>query len=178
MSNVKLPTAFLSSINAVVVALPFFVGSLTAQTALRDLSNRKDILISLERSASMGDEPTYRLDISGDGRVIYHGSRNVFVRGSRTGHISRVALVALVEEFYRAHFWELNDRYASAATDQPTSVIIMKTGSDAKRVSDYGGQVNRVAPEALIQLENKIDEITNSKKWVKGSRLRRLFHWR
>jgi hypothetical protein len=94
MSNVKLPTAFLSSINAAIVALPFFVGSLTAQTALRDLSNRKDILISLERSASMGDEPTYRLDISGDGRVIYHGSRNVFVRGSRTGHISRVALVA------------------------------------------------------------------------------------
>jgi hypothetical protein len=178
MSKVKVPIAFFSLVNVVAIALSFPAGSLTAQTALGDQCNRKDILISLERSASMGDEPTYRLDISGDGRVTYRGSRNVFVRGSRTGHISRAALDALVEEFYRAHFWELNDSYASAATDQPTSVVIMKTGSDAKRVVDCGGQSNSVAPEALIHLENKIDEITNSKKWVKGSRLRKLFYWK
>ena len=143
-----------------------------------DFNNLKQVTVLLERGDPMGGGPSYRLEISGDGTVRYTGLMNVFVRGKRTGRISEGAFEKLLDEFRSAHFAELHDDYPSPATDQPWCVVTVASGSYAKRISEIGGQMNRVAPENLIRLEDKIDELANSKKWVRGSRLRRLLHWR
>ena len=131
----------------------------------------------------MGWGPSYVLSISGDGRVRYEGYAGVFTKGKRTAHISKVAMDQLVEEFRKAYFFELQDAYRSAATDLPVCITQFQAGTDSKKIVDYGlsssnqDGLRSGAPQELLQLEKRIDEIAGSKKWVEGSRLRRLLHW-
>lgn len=104
----------------------------------------------------------------------------------RMGHIPDAAVLQLIEEFRIARFFELQD-YQSAATDLPVCITEFQVGTIRKRVVDYGfsssvpdtsDDSRSGAPETLTQLERRIDEIADSKKWVKGPWLRRLLYWR
>lgn len=133
-----------------------------------------------------GDGPTYLLTISGDGTVQYEGRAGVFVRGKRTGHISNSAVKQLVEEFRKAHFFELQDSYSSHATDLPGRVVTLQAGPISKHVVDLGFHDSGAdspdgflsgAPQSLIELENRIEVLANVRRWVKGHWFQRLFHW-
>ena len=129
--------------------------------------------------------PSYKLVILGDGTVQYEGYGGVFTRGRRVGKASYTAVSQLIEEFRKASFFDLGN-YRSAATDLPVSITGFQVGSIRKEVVDYGlasadpgmppGFASG-APEALVQLEKRIDEIANSRKWVKGSLARRVLRW-
>lgn len=117
--------------------------------------------------------------------VQYEGYGGVFTKGKRAGRISENAMNQLIEEFRKARFFELSN-YQSAATDLPVCVTQFKIGETIKEVVDYGLSPSRPdainglssgAPKELLELEDRIDEIANSKKWVKGSLPRRLLHW-
>jgi uncharacterized protein DUF6438 len=168
-----------------LIAAPAFVQSGLGQTAFPDITNLSEVTMSLRRADGMGGGPSYQLVISGDGAVRYEGYANVFIRGKRIGHISRSAVKTLIEEFRNARFFELHD-YESAATDLPGRVTQFQVGATIKRVDDYGlspslpgvpDGFSSGAPKRLIELENRIDEIVNSRRWVKGPLFRRLLHW-
>jgi hypothetical protein len=103
--------------------------------------------------------------------------------GRRTAHISTFAMGQLIEEFRKALFFELQDAYRSAATDLPVCIIQFQAGTNSKKIVDYGlsssdqDGFRSGAPQALLQLEGRIDQLVESKKWVEGSWLRRLLHW-
>jgi len=156
------------------------------QTSFPEIKDPKDITVTLQRAAGLSGSPSYKLVVSGDGTVRYEGYGAVHARGVRTSQISRDAVNQLIEEFRKAHFFELHD-YRSTATDLPGCRVSLQVGSISKEVLDYGLKSPQSdlpegftsgAPEALVQLENRIDEIANSRKWVKGSVLRRILHLR
>lgn len=122
-----------------------------------------DVVITLERTACRGICPVYKLTIYEDGRVIYEGEEFVSVTGKQTSRISSDKVKELIDEFYKIDYFSLKDRYEALITDLPTTITSIAIGEQTKRVENYAG-----APKKLNELETKIDEITNSKKWVEG----------
>jgi uncharacterized protein DUF6438 len=162
---------------------PIVVHPTSSQSAFSDIKHVENVVIVLKRGGGMGWGPSYLLSISGDGSVTYKGYAGVFIKGKRTAHISKIAMNQLIEEFRNAHFFELQDAYQSAATDLPGCVTEFQTGTNRKKIVDYGlsstdqDGLRSGAPQALLELEKRIDEIVGSKRWVQGSWLRRLLHW-
>ena len=123
-----------------------------------------DVTITLERNMCMGTCPVYSLEIFGNGTVVYDGNRFVNVTGQQISNISQDRVRDLVEEFYKINYFSLNDKYDQVViTDQRTVTTSIDTNGSYKSVFDNHGAI---APEGLRALEDKIDEITNSNKWI------------
>jgi hypothetical protein len=123
-----------------------------------------NITIRMERGMCMGTCPVYSLDIFGNGTVVYEGERFVNVTGKQVSRIPDDEVKELVKEFYRMNYFSLNNTYNKIVkTDQPTVLTSINVNGTSKSIFDNLGAI---APEGLRMLENKIDEITNSSKWV------------
>ena len=118
-------------------------------------------IITLERTACFGTCPIYSLTISGDGKVVYTGENYVTVTSTQTGQISPVTFKELVDEFYKINYFSLQDEYTANITDMPTTITSLTINGKTKKIEDYFN-----APEELKKLEQKIDEVANSKQWV------------
>lgn len=143
----------------------------------------RSLSITLERSACYGSCPDYRVEIKGDGEVVFtsraepvdeaaamHRAWNVsgvLVPGRHVSRIDRSALEALVERFRQAHFFGLKDSYQAGVTDNPTYVLTFQTGRHRKRVVDYVGNMVGM-PEAMSALEDEVDRVAGTGRWVKG----------
>jgi hypothetical protein len=125
---------------------------------------RKNVVITLERTACYGICPDYKITIYGDGKVEYKGNMFVKVKGQQTSKISLDKVKELIDEFYKINYFSLKDRYYDPVTDLPTTITSISINGKSKRVEDYCCD----APKELRELEDKIDEITESEKWVKG----------
>lgn len=143
-----------------IVSLIYLYPQLTQPPKPAEFS---DVVITLERTACFGTCPVYKLTIYGDGRVVYEGERFVNVTGTQNSQISQEKIKELVDEFYAINYFALKDKYDAPITDMPTTITSITIGGKTKKVVNYYG-----APKKLDELENKIDEITDSKKWVKG----------
>jgi hypothetical protein len=124
-------------------------------------SANQPIVITLERTACFGACPVYSLRITTDGRIEYEGRRFVRVVGKATARVPPEAVSELVAEFERIHYFDLEDKYTAPITDLPTTTTTIRIGSRFKQVVDYFG-----APAALTSLEQRIDEVAGSKRWV------------
>ena len=120
-------------------------------------------IISIERTVCFGSCPDYELTIYGNGTVIYEGRNFVAVTGMRTSTIPVQDVRGLVTEFYKINYFSLKDEYTAQVTDLPTTTTSIKIDGRFKQVVDYYG-----APEALRQLEERIDRVANSAVWVTG----------
>jgi hypothetical protein len=129
--------------------------------SINDINN---ITIRLQRNMCHGTCPVYSLEIFGNGTVVYNGERFVNVTGQQTSNIPQEKVRKLVEEFYKINYFSFKDAYNEIViTDQPTVSTSINMSGIYKSVFDNHGAT---APEGLRLLENKIDEITNSSKWV------------
>lgn len=129
-----------------------------------DLSN---VNITMFRGACFGACPIYYLEIHGDGQVIYRGYEYVNVTGEQTSSIPVDSVRELVNQFNNSGYFDLNDRYDQVdRTDQATVVTSISTDGTFKSIYDYQG--THLLPELLKlrQLENMIDQVTNSSQWV------------
>src|SRR6185503_7336249 len=59
--------------------------------------------------------------------------------------------------------FDLNDEYRSMMTDHPTVYTSLAIGGRSKRITDYVA-----GPKRLKELEDRIDEVAGTKKYVKG----------
>jgi hypothetical protein len=122
------------------------------------------VVITLERTACYGTCPVYSLEIGGDGTVTYQGRQFVRVIGKATAKISPDAVQQLVAEFERIHYFDLENVYTARITDLPTTTTSIRIGDRFKKVVDhYGG------PGDLEKLEDRIDEVAGSDRWIKSS---------
>ena len=120
--------------------------------------NLTDVEITLERTACYGTCPIYTISISGDGSVTYRGEQFVKTIGVQKYNISSGDVEDLVALIYQKSFFSLRDRYEIGATDMPTVIITVRVGDQIKSVENYG----RAGPAQLHEIEQKIDELSNS----------------
>jgi hypothetical protein len=76
----------------------------------------KDLIIELSRTMCPGACPDYSVFIYGNGRIVYEGRRYVAVKGRREGWISRAQVKQLLDQFYKANYFSLKERYDALAT--------------------------------------------------------------
>ena len=122
----------------------------------------EDVTISLERTSCFGFCPDYAVTVFGNGTVVYEGRNFVAVEGIQRGQISQGDVRELVDEFYDARFFNMHDRYEQSVTDLPSQTTSITIDGKTKSVYRYGFE-----PERLAMLEDKIDEIAQTEKWVK-----------
>ena len=119
------------------------------------------VTITLERTRCFGTCPAYLVTVDEKGNVIYRGQEYVRVKGEQRTQIDPARIAALVAEFQRIKFFDLQAVYTANVTDNPTTYVSISLDGVSKRVTDYFS-----APAALRQLEQQIDEVTNTRHWV------------
>ncbi len=133
----------------------------------KDLDYRHAV-ITLERTSCYGTCPVYRLTIYGDGRVVYEGQQFVPVTGRQTAQISPDEVRALVDEFYRIDYFSLKDRYMAhhgyEISDAQSAITSITIDGRSKEVWDRYD----CGPKKLEELEKRIDEVADTKRWVEG----------
>lgn len=124
-----------------------------------------DVIITLERTACFATCPIYKLTISGDGKVVYEGKKFVNIIRMRTTQISEDKIKELIDKFNRINYFSLKDSYMNGicATDYPSAITSITINGKTKKITNYHGCPS---PKKLQQLEDKIDKIANSNKWV------------
>ena len=143
----------------------------------------RDLEISLQRSTCYGWCPSYSLTIHGDGAVKFTPlSPFVYIGRGETpkfpleGKISADQLLVLLSEFEKIRFYSLSRRYGSdeykrsancprVETDASSAEVTIAKDGKRKTVSHYLGCSGSQILKDLTALENKIDEIANTKQW-------------
>jgi hypothetical protein len=113
--------------------------------------------------------------ISADGKITFEGRQFVKTKGAAHGSITLEGLRQLLAEFDKARYFSLRDKYETETdgcpeywTDNPTAVTSIRVNGKSKSISHYQGcRDGEVAyPKALTELEDRIDQIVDSKQWI------------
>jgi hypothetical protein len=114
------------------------------------------------------------LTILSDGNVTFEGKRFTKTSGIARGKISVADFRSLVSEFEKINYFSLPDRFAPGTkecpemvTDMPSANTSIRINGKAKGVDHYHGcGVKGVLPK-LTALEDKIDLVVGTQKWIK-----------
>ncbi len=125
-----------------------------------------DFSVTLERTACRGICPVYTLTVKADGQVQFDGAENVASPGICKDTIDVAAVAELVAEVEAADFFNLDDCYCEERFfDVPTSVVTVTLGGVSHSVTHLKGNE---APEVFLALEQKIDLVAGSDRWLQG----------
>jgi hypothetical protein len=131
-------------------------------------------VITLERGACFGICPVYKLSLFADGRVEYEGKEFVKRKGKVQGRITKAALQSLVREFEKINYTSLDNEYISEGpncpewwTDSPSAVTSLDWKGKRKTIRHYHGCRGARVLDQLTALENKIDQVVNTQRWIK-----------
>jgi hypothetical protein len=132
-------------------------------------------VITLERSPCFGTCPVYKLAIYSDGKVEYEGLEFVKKTGKAEGRITEDELKQLISEFEKIDYFNLADQYVSGSkkncpevwTDHPTAATSLNWNGKKKTVVHYHGCRGATVLKQLTALENKIDEVAKTERWIK-----------
>ena len=128
--------------------------------------------ITLERTGCFGTCPTYKLTIFDDGKVLFEGKEWVKHKGREEGQITKAELDGLVREFNKINYMKLDDAYGiddrcpDMWTDYPSAITSLNQNGQVKRINHYLGCRGLTVLDQLTALENKIDEVVNTKRWI------------
>lgn len=134
-----------------------------------------DLLITLERKGCYGTCPIYKLIVKTDGSVLFEGEQFTDTFGKAEGKISEDKVKQLIEEFNNADYFNLNGKYDTKNcyqwTDDSSTVTSIQINGEKKSVDHYhgckeGSDNFEKELAKLIKLEDKIDEIVETKRWI------------
>jgi hypothetical protein len=127
--------------------------------------------ITLERTSCYGHCPVYTLAVSPEGKITYQGTANVKHVGSASGEVPATRVSALLDELDKAGYFSFADRYTPSepscgryATDLPGAITSATLDGRTKRIEHDQGC--GAAPEALVVLERRIDDVLGSSRWT------------
>lgn len=123
------------------------------------------IHIALSRSSCFGFCPAYRVDVYGDGRVVYEGKRFVDAPGKHVYRIPTQDVAKLVKQVRALDIWSMRDSYHARITDQPGFALTLTFGSQTHRIYDYAGQMVGM-PAAVTQFEDDVDRVSHANQWI------------
>jgi len=125
--------------------------------------------IALQRSECFGPCPAYKVDIYGDGRVVYEGKSDVDVRGTHRYRVTREGVLRLITSLRSKDIWSLRSVYRTPVTDNPTYSLTIGLGREKHVLTDYVGQIAGM-PSAVTAFEDEIDKVAQSDSWIHLSR--------
>ena len=134
--------------------------------------SQKSPVITLEREACYGMCPVYKVSIFADGRVVFEGKEHSKTKGIARGRITPAALKELIAAFNRVHYFDLKDEYRNekncpqARTDAPSAITSFSSNGRTKRIDHYLGCQGLQELSDLTDLEGKIDDVVNSRRWI------------
>jgi hypothetical protein len=147
-------------------------------------SDPADTEITLARTACFGNCPDYQVSVRGDGLVRFDTrsegrgtvgdvhlefqGMGVLVPARHEAHIDPAAAQALIARFRTAGFFGLKTEYSASVTDMPTYFLVYRAGKNIRKLTDYAG-VGVGMPDAITDLEDAIDTVSGSDRWVKGN---------
>jgi hypothetical protein len=149
-------------------AVLLLTGLLTAAPAA--VQDKTDAVITLERTPCFGTCPVYSVRITSDGAVDYEGKQFVRITGLAHATIPTEDVARLVDEFEKSGYFSLQDNYKfvvradgsrAYVTDLPTTTTSIQIGTRRKKIENYVG-----APEALRDLERRIDAVAGTMRWI------------
>jgi hypothetical protein len=126
-------------------------------------------MISTDRT-DLQQCPVYSVTISGDGVVTYEGWAGVKTLGKRTHRINIESVRSLAEEFVRADFFSMRDRYEGldlgdgtirVVTHDDAVTIVLSIRGKTKSIYDFYG-----APAILETLERRVDEVSQCSRYT------------
>jgi len=131
-------------------------------------------VITLQRGACEHRCAVYRIVLFADGTIIYDGRHYVRRMGVIRSSTDEAAVAKLVQEFEAINFFALQDQYGASSTegctsvlsDAPLAMISIVSGDKAKSVVHHHRCEGDV-PKRLSELEDKIDRVANSVRWIK-----------
>lgn len=133
-----------------------------------------DARIELKRGACYGTCPVYTVVLTADGVVRWHGERFVEARRDDEATITTVAFAELWQRLNDEEFAKLPDAYpeypspycAEMRTDHPSAIVTISATDVDARVFDYHGCLGNDRLDAFRKLEDRIDEIAGTSRWV------------
>jgi hypothetical protein len=136
--------------------------------------------ISMERSICFGECPSYSLHVEGNGHIFYEGGKHTKIQGQHEAQMSQEDYQDLIQAFETYNFNRLVAEYHNAvnpictenaienafssATDAPTVTIKIMVNGRLTEIDHYHGDF--YAPSELRELEDSIDDLTESNRWV------------
>jgi hypothetical protein len=157
----KLSTVFLLSTCIVLVA---------CSTSLSDQNTPAypDLLISMTRISGFGVGPSYKLEVHADGTVDFEG---VGAEDKQSTTLTAEQIQELVTAIEDINFFLLDDQYLEPAIDLPSVMLTITLNGQTRDIWHYGmhncSDYYDDTQHKLCRLEDEIDEITNSRYWVK-----------
>ena len=124
------------------------------------------IAITLERSGCMGSCPSYQVRLSTEA-VEFKGGGFVVASGKHTAALDPSIVRALARQFVMADFYSMDPSYLANVTDMPGYSLTISIDGEEKQVHDYVGSWVGM-PDAVSDLENKVDEVAQTSRWVEG----------
>lgn len=161
MKLTKQTTFLIMGISGLLVLIFLLVYSLLKPPVIPQES---DVLITLERTMCFGKCPAYVLTIYNNGVVTFAGEHYVEAVGLQRGLVTPQQLKTLLDEFKSVGFINERDYTDRDRTDGPSIILSLTQAGETKQVEIYLGDND--VPQELIDLAEKIDEITNSKQWI------------
>lgn len=139
---------------------PFF------RTAFPEIRDWKSLRISLERGHCLGPCPKYRVDIAGDGKLVFRASS--WNGGTEEIHksIAPQEVRALYNSFREADFYWLYKGYYWGVFDLAQTSVEISYDGQSRKVIDYFGR-RAGMPEDVTKLEAKIDALAGTTVWLK-----------
>lgn len=136
---------------------------------------RENAIFTLERKGTAdGLSPVYSLTIHGNGSVIYEGIKNVDNTGIHRYNIPKDRAMGLVNDFKNVYYDGFKLKYSPS---NDTNLLPVTTSIDWE---GWKGKTDRVVndhsddvPPFLLTLENKIDQVANSKQWIGEHRVKK-----
>ena len=127
--------------------------------------------VTLERTPCFGSCPVYTVSIARSGTVRFTGRHHTAQTGEATAEIPPARVDSLIAELERAGYFEMADAYVMDspacgmyATDSPTVITSATLRGKTKTIRHDRGCF--AAPPALSRLEQRIDEVAGSRRWV------------
>lgn len=159
--------------------------SQTENTNQTKTKEKPELSLKMERSGCYGRCPIYDLTIQPDGKVTFDGKGYTQTKGKAEDKLTEEQLNQLIAEIEKANFFSLDNAYnydskncPELYTDSPVVNLTIKLKGIEKRINHYQGcnekdSVNqnknwteKIFPQQLYKLENKIDEIVETKRWI------------
>ncbi len=159
---------------SVFLFLIFFIYESKSQTILKNDEIPQDLRITLERTICFGDCVPYKLSINNEGKIIFEGYSKTKTEVKEEGIITQEQLKEIIAEFEKAKFFALKDKYQDEedgctwlVTCHPSAIISIQINGEIKNIVHYFGYSAGNPTKILGELSSKIDEIVETKRWIR-----------
>jgi hypothetical protein len=129
------------------------------------LQDWASLRFTLERGSCFGPCPQYKVEIHGDGLVLFTETGGKQTGSKGQDQISRQTVADLLAAFQKADYFSLNDKYQWNGHDAPTYVTSVSFDGHSKSVIDCQGKAVGM-PHVVTELEKMIDKIGATEKWI------------